>query len=193
MSDAAGHPRRPGPERGFLDPAQRRPPGPRRRAASRRSSASRPSRLQLDVAATLEALDLAPTHELRIPEGYTLDLVVGEVTSGLVDRIIWSGTSTQSKAVGGHLDQRLPLRRHLEQRGQRADRDPRPPPNRPGRAKPIEHLPTLAPGMDLDSLTDPRPPRGTTARHVRSRARYGSSAWGWIRVQCLELEPDPMP
>ncbi|MBT4983863.1 MAG: hypothetical protein HOJ85_05505 [Ilumatobacter sp.] len=34
----------------------------------------------------------------------TFDLVVGEVTSGSVDRMIWSGTGTQSKAVGGHLD-----------------------------------------------------------------------------------------
>ncbi len=34
----------------------------------------------------------------------TLDLVVGEVTSGAVDRIVWNGTATQSKAIGGHLD-----------------------------------------------------------------------------------------
>lgn len=36
----------------------------------------------------------------------TLDLVVGEVTSGEVDRIVWAGTGTQSKAIGGHLDTR---------------------------------------------------------------------------------------
>ena len=36
----------------------------------------------------------------------TLDLVVGEVTSGSTDRLIWSGTGTQSKATGGHLDTR---------------------------------------------------------------------------------------
>jgi hypothetical protein len=37
-------------------------------------------------------------------EPTTLDLVVGEVTSGRVDRLVWAGTSTASKAVGGHLD-----------------------------------------------------------------------------------------
>ncbi|NND75571.1 MAG: hypothetical protein HKN44_11255 [Ilumatobacter sp.] len=34
----------------------------------------------------------------------TLDLVVGEVTSGAVDRLVWAGTTTESKAVGGHLE-----------------------------------------------------------------------------------------
>lgn len=36
----------------------------------------------------------------------TLDLVVGEVTSGLIDRLVWAGTGTSSKAVGGHLETR---------------------------------------------------------------------------------------
>lgn len=34
----------------------------------------------------------------------SLDLVVGEVTSGTVDRLVWTGTPTQSKAAGGHLE-----------------------------------------------------------------------------------------
>jgi hypothetical protein len=36
----------------------------------------------------------------------TLDLVVGEVTSGSVDRLVWAGTGTSSKAIGGHLEAR---------------------------------------------------------------------------------------
>ncbi len=36
----------------------------------------------------------------------TLDLVVGEVTSGTVDRIVWTGTGTQATAIGGHLETR---------------------------------------------------------------------------------------
>lgn len=36
----------------------------------------------------------------------TEDLVVGELTSGSVDRIVWEGTGTQSTAIGGHLDTR---------------------------------------------------------------------------------------
>ncbi|MGK0274570.1 MAG: hypothetical protein ACI9N0_000947 [Ilumatobacter sp.] len=34
----------------------------------------------------------------------TLDLVVGEVTNGSLDRLVWAGTGTSSKAVGGHLE-----------------------------------------------------------------------------------------
>jgi hypothetical protein len=37
-------------------------------------------------------------------EPNTFDLVVGEVTSGEVDRIVWAGTTTSPKAVGGHLE-----------------------------------------------------------------------------------------
>lgn len=34
------------------------------------------------------------------------DLIVGDVTSGGIDRIVWQGTGTQSTAIGGHLDSR---------------------------------------------------------------------------------------
>lgn len=34
----------------------------------------------------------------------TLDLKVGEVVDGAIERIVWNGTATDSKAVGGHLE-----------------------------------------------------------------------------------------
>lgn len=37
-------------------------------------------------------------------EPETFRLIVGEITSGSVDRIVWVGTGTQSTAIGGHLD-----------------------------------------------------------------------------------------
>ncbi len=33
----------------------------------------------------------------------SLDLLVGEIVDGAVDRIVWDGTTTRSKAIGGHL------------------------------------------------------------------------------------------
>jgi hypothetical protein len=34
----------------------------------------------------------------------TLDLVIGEIVEGELARVVWGGTTTQSKAIGGHLE-----------------------------------------------------------------------------------------
>lgn len=88
---------------------------------SRRSGEIRSTNITDATTETLAVIDVSTDGEQRGLLGHTvidgrrfaawtepdtLDLVVGEVTSGSVDRIIWSGTGTQSKAIGGHLDNR---------------------------------------------------------------------------------------
>lgn len=86
---------------------------------SRRSGEIRSSNIADGTMETLATIEVSTDGEQRGLLGHTvihgrrfaawtepdtLDLVVGEVTSGAVDRIVWSGTGTQSKAVGGHLE-----------------------------------------------------------------------------------------
>jgi hypothetical protein len=86
---------------------------------SRRSGEIRSSNITDAATDTLATIEVSTDGEQRGLLGHTvidgrrfaawtepdtLDLVVGEVTSGAVDRIVWSGTGTQSKAVGGHVE-----------------------------------------------------------------------------------------